>query len=162
MLHRNFLDFIALLEARHVKYLVIGGYAVSVHGFPRHTGDLDIYVAVSPENAVRLPEVFRDFGFGDLDISAEDFLREDFVVEIGREPMKIQVLTGIDGVRFDEAYEDRIVVKEDGLPVPFIGLKSLLKNKEASPRPKDRIDLEALREANAIKHRAPRRKPRRP
>jgi predicted nucleotidyltransferase len=145
MLNRNFREFIRLLEDAGVRFLVVGGYAVCVHGFPRYTGDLDIYVAISRENAEKLLKVFADFGFTDLDVTREDFLAEDFVIEIGREPLKIQVLTGIDGVTFDECYRGRTMVKEDGLDIPFIGREELLKNKAASPRAKDKIDLEELR-----------------
>lgn len=146
MLNRHFREFIALLAKHGVRHLVVGGYAVAFHGFPRYTGDLDILIAVSEENSEKILEVFRDFGFGDLGLSKEDFLAEEIVVEIGREPLKIQVLTGIDGVTFEECYETRETLKaEDGLEVDFIGLDALLRNKAASPRAKDRIDLDELR-----------------
>lgn len=145
MLNRNFLEFIRLLEENGVKYLVVGGYAVGVHGFPRYTGDLDVYVAISGENAERMLKVFSAFGFTDLDVKKEDFLMEDFVIEIGREPLKIQVITGIDGVTFEECYRGKVLVKEGDLEIPFIGREQLLKNKAASPRAKDKIDLEELR-----------------
>ena len=88
-LNQDFLDFIALLEARQVDYLVVGGYAVGVHGFPRYTGDLDFFVAVNDQNAAKLLEVFDRFGFGDIGLQQSDFLEWGFVVEIGREPRKI-------------------------------------------------------------------------
>ena len=144
MLEKNFREFITLLEKEHVKYLVIGGHAVAVHGFPRYTVDLDIFIAINQKNAVKMLTVFKDFGFGSLALTEDDFLKEDYVVEVGREPLKIQVLTGIDGVAFDECYKERITINDRGLEVPFIGLGQLLKNKAASARPKDRIDLEEL------------------
>ena len=145
ILNRHFQEFLELLERRGVKYLVVGGYAVGLHGFPRYTGDLDIFIAVNEENARKLLEVFEAFGFSDLGLSEKDFLEEEIVVEIGREPLKIQVLTGIDGVTFDDCYEGRTYFQLEGRKVPFIGFNDLLKNKGASPRAKDKIDLEELK-----------------
>ena len=88
---------------------------------------------------------FEDFGFGDLGLNEKDFIEEEIVVEIGREPLKIQILTGIDGVTFEECWEDRKEVNLSGMAIPFIGIKSLLKNKAASSRAKDKIDFEELK-----------------
>ena len=117
---------------------------MGVHGFPRYIGDLGVFVAISRENAGRLVDVFADFGFESLGLASTDFLEPDTVVEVGREPMKIQVLTGIDGVTFDRCRSDRILVNISGLEVPFIGFDSLVANKAASPRNKDKIDIEEL------------------
>jgi len=144
MLNKHFQDFLGLLEKHHVEYVIVGGYAVGVHGFPRYTGDIDVFVAISRENAGRLVDVFNEFGFASLSLKDSDFLEPDTVVEVGREPMKIQVLTGIDGVTFDRCRSDRMMVNISGLQVPFIGFESLLTNKASSPRSKDRIDLEEL------------------
>ena len=144
MLNKHFQDFLGLLEKHNVEYVIVGGYAVGVHGFPRYTGAIDVFVAISGENAGRLVEVFSEFGFASLSLKASDFLDPDTVVEAGREPMKIQVLKGIDGVTFDQCRSDRMIVNISGLEVPFIGFESLLANKTASPRSKDRIDLEEL------------------
>ena len=144
MLNKHFQDFLELLEKHHVEYVIVGGYDVGVHGFPRYTGNIDIFVGLSSENAARLVDVFNEFGFASLSLKAIDFLEPDTVVEVGREPMKIQVLTGIDGVTFDRCRSDRMMVNISGLQVPFIGFESLLANKAASPRSKDRIDLEEL------------------
>jgi predicted nucleotidyltransferase len=141
MLNRHFLEFIASLEKHGARFLVVGGYAVGIHGFPRYTGDLDVFIAISRDNARRILQAFADFGFNDLGLDENDFMEEEVVVEIGREPLKIQVLTGIDGVSFDECYAERISVVVDGHQIPFIGFESLLKNKAASPRAKDQIDL---------------------
>ncbi len=145
MFNRHFLEFLGLLEKHRVEYLVVDGYAVGFHGFPRYTGDLDLFVAVGRENAERLLAVFTGFGFASIGLTAADFLDPDVVVEIGREPMKIQVLTGIDGVSFEHCRGDRVVVDIGGLHVPFIGFDSLLANKAASPRARDKIDLGELR-----------------
>ena len=144
-LNRNFHEFLRLLIEKDVKFLVVGGYAVGIHGFPRYTGDLDVFIALSESNSEKVEEVFIEFGFGRLEISASDFLEDDIVVEIGREPNKIQVLTGIDGVDFDAAFRNRIEVELGDIGVPFIGFDDLIKNKEASGRSKDLIDLLELR-----------------
>ena len=143
-LNQDFLDFIGLLEEEKVEYLVIGGYAVGVHGFPRYTGDINFFVAIGEENAGRLLRVFEKFGFGDIGITRADFLKQDHVVEIGREPRKIQVLTGVDGVKFDECATRKVEIVFGGVRVKFIGKEDLIRNKAASGRPKDRIDVEEL------------------
>jgi hypothetical protein len=145
MLNKHFREFIELLEKHGVRYLVVGGYAVGFHGFPRYTGDLDVFIGISEENSKKILEVFSEFGFPDLGIKKEDFLEEEIVVEIGREPLKIQVLTGIDGVTFDDCFEEKVFFEDDGLKVPFIGFQKLLQNKQASPRAKDKIDFEELK-----------------
>lgn len=143
-LNQDFREFIGLLESEGVRYVVVGGYAVGVHGFPRYTGDIDFFVAIEPTNAGRLMQVFQRFGFGDIGLTEEDFLREQFVVEIGREPRKIQVLTGIDGVSFEECESRKIEVRDGDQTIWFIGKADLLRNKAASGRPKDLLDLQEL------------------
>jgi predicted nucleotidyltransferase len=143
-LNQDFLEFIELLEAEKVDYLIVGGYAVGLHGFPRYTGDIDFFVEISTENAGRILRVFEKFGFGEIGLTLGDFLEKDFVVEIGREPRKIQVLTGIDGVSFNECFERKIEVEIGQINMKFIGKDDLIRNKAASGRPKDRIDLEEL------------------
>ena len=144
-LNQDFLEFIELLEEEKVEYLVIGGYAVGLHGFPRYTGDIDFFVAISEDNAERILRVFEKFGFGEIGITQADFLKVDHVVEIGREPRKIQVLTGIDGVHFKECAERKVDMVIGGVSVKFIGKDDLIRNKAASGRPKDRIDVEELK-----------------
>ena len=146
MLNKHFQEFIELLEKHEVRYLIVGGYAVGFHGFPRYTGDLDVFIAISKANAEKLIQVFDEFGFSELGLSIQDFLEEEMVVEIGREPIKIQVLTGIDGVSFEESYAAKeYLLCSNELHVAFIGYEALLKNKKASPRAKDKIDFEELK-----------------
>jgi len=145
ILNKHFRDFIALLAKHGVEYLVVGGYAVGFHGFPRYTGDIDIFVAISERNAEGLIAVFSEFGFSDIGLKKSDFLDQGMIVEIGREPMKIQVLTGIDGVTFDACYRRRIIFDDGQAAIPFISLGDLIANKNAAPRPKDKIDLDELR-----------------
>ena len=144
-LNQDFREFIGLLEKHAVEYLIVGGYAVAFHGFPRYTGDIDFFVAVSESNATRRLAVFEEFGFGSIGIEKADFQQPDFVVEIGREPRKIQVLTGIDGVTFEECRQHGITETYGGMSLNFIGMDELLRNKQAAARAKDLIDVHALR-----------------
>ena len=143
-LHNDFADFLRLLNERNVRYLVVGGYAVAYHGYPRYTGDLDVFVEASPENAARLVEVYGEFGFNRSDLKPEIFMIPDNVVRIGHEPVRLEVLTSITGVAFADAYVRRIQVEMNGLVVPFIALVDLIKNKTSTGRGKDRVDAEAL------------------
>jgi predicted nucleotidyltransferase len=152
MLNRHFREFLKLLIDNGIRFLVVGGYAVGIHGFPRYTGDMDVFVASDADNAAGLKRVFELFGFGDLGLREVDFRQADSVIEIGREPVKIQVLTGIDGVNFADAYTNRIDVDLDGLRVPFLSLDDLLKNKRASARNKDLIDVDELERIRQKKH----------
>ena len=145
VLNKHFREFIELLEKNGVKFLVVGGYAVGFHGFPRYTGDLDVFVAISESNAQKLVHVLTEFGFSDIGLKAQDFLDPEIIVEIGREPMKIQVLTGIDGVAFESCYVRKVEFTDEGLSIPFISLDDLIANKAATPRAKDKIDLEELK-----------------
>jgi hypothetical protein len=143
-LNQDFLEFIGYLEESKVEYLIVGVYAVALHGFPRYTGDIDFFIAIDEQNAKLIVGVFEKFGFGEIGLEEEDFQRPDFVVEIGREPRKIQVLTGIDGVVFSECYERRLQIEIAGKMIPFIAKEDLIRNKIASDRPKDRIDVMEL------------------
>ncbi|MFW5883535.1 MAG: hypothetical protein ACOCVG_04130 [Verrucomicrobiota bacterium] len=144
MMPNLFSEFIELLEKHEVRYLIVGGYAVAAHGYPRFTGDIDLFVAISPAQAKGIVKAFQEFGFTDLDISEEDFLSEDMIVEIGREPNKIQVMTGISGVTFEECYTSRVEFESGGKPRPFIAFEQLIKNKRATKRGKDLVDVEEL------------------
>jgi hypothetical protein len=141
---RDFLEFLRLLGRHRVRYLVVGGYSVAYHGYPRYTGDIDIYVAISPRNATALVKVFRDFGFGDDGPNAAAFQHRGHVVRIGREPMRLEVLNAIDGVTFDECYARRTRARLGRQSVNFIGLDDLLQNKRRAARPKDLADVEIL------------------
>jgi hypothetical protein len=123
---------------------VVGGYAVAYHGYPRYTGDLDVFVEASPQNAAKLVKVYGEFGFDRSALKPEMFMVPDNVVRIGHEPVRLEVLTSISGVAFADAYPRRIDVTVNGLVVPFISLVDLIKNKTSTGRGKDRVDAEAL------------------
>jgi predicted nucleotidyltransferase len=143
-LHNDFADFLKLLNERKVRYLIVGGYAVAYHGYPRYTGGLDVFVEASPENAAKLVEVYGEFGFNRPDLKPEMFMIPDNVIRIGHEPVRLEVLTSISGVAFGDAYVRRIDVAVNDLVVPFISLVDLIKNKISTGRGKDRVDAEAL------------------
>jgi hypothetical protein len=137
-------ELLALLEKHGVRYLIVGGFAVAVHGTPRYTKDLDVWVECSTDNAERIMRALDDFGFGSLDVSAVDFATPDLVIQLGYEPNRIDLLTGLTGVQFDEAYPNRIAATIDGLHVPIIDRASLIANKRAFGRPQDLVDAEDL------------------
>ena len=143
-LPRDFREFLRLLKAHGVEYLLIGGHAVGYHGYPRATQDLDIWIAISPTNAERMVAAVREFGFDVPELSAALFLQERSVVRMGVAPMRIEVVTTISGVRFAECYAERITDLLDGVEVSLLSLKHLKVNKKASGRYKDLDDLENL------------------
>jgi hypothetical protein len=140
----DFKEFLRLLGARGVEYLLVGGYAVGYHGYPRYTADIDVWVPIDLENARRLTAVLRDFGFDMPEVSPELFLRERAIIRMGVPPMRIEIINHIDGVEFAACYAGRVIVEVDGIPVNIIGLDDLKTNKRASGRLKDLADLESL------------------
>jgi hypothetical protein len=123
---------------------VVGGYAVTIHGYPRYTNDIDIWLQIDKTNAENLIETLIDFGFGSLNINADDFLKPDKVIQLGYPPNRIDLLTSISGVEFEDCYPKRKYVEIDGLKINFIDIDSLKINKKASGRHKDLNDLENL------------------
>lgn len=140
----DFKEFLKLLNTHHVEYLLIGGYAVSYHGYPRATNDLDVWIAVHPDNAERLVQALQSFGFTTPELSAELFLQDNKIIRMGHPPIRIEILTAISGVGFAECYARRLKAIVDGVPVNLIHLEDLKQNKRASGRFKDLNDLENL------------------
>jgi len=143
-LNRDYNDILSALCAEGAEFLVVGAYAVGVHGIPRATGDIDIWVRPTSENARRVMRALKRFGAALLDLTEEDLATSDTVFQMGMAPSRIDVLTGISGVTFDQAWPSRMTVAIEGLMVPVIGRDDLLRNKAASGRPKDLADLAAL------------------
>lgn len=137
----DFATFLKLLNDHDVAYLVVGGYAYAIHVEPRFTKDLDIFLKRDQENAQKILKVLEDFGFGSLDLSKEDFLEPDQVVQLGNPPLRIDLLTSISGVEFKEAWKNRFSGKYGEVDVFFIGKEELRKNKKATGRESDREDL---------------------
>jgi predicted nucleotidyltransferase len=144
VLPADFREFLKLLNETDVEYLLIGGYAVGYHGYPRATADMDVWVAISADNAAKLVDVFRRFGMQDAKLRPELFLQRGKIIRVGVPPMQIEVLTAIDGVAFPDCFAVREVVILDGQKVNMISLPDLRKNKLASGRHKDMDDLEHL------------------
>lgn len=140
----DFKEFLRLLDASGVEYLVIGGYAVGFYGHPRATGDMDIWVASSEENAARVVQALRSFGFDSPDLSTALFTEVGQIVRMGLPPMRLELLTEIDGVEFEGCYARRHRETIDGVVVSLISLADLRTNKAASGRHKDLADLEEL------------------
>jgi predicted nucleotidyltransferase len=140
----DFKEFLRLLNTHNVEYLLIGGYAVGYHGYPRATNDMDIWIAIHPDNAERMVRVLRVFGFETPDLSPELFLQDHSIVRMGLPPMRIEVLTTISGVEFAACYAARVTTMIDGVEVKLISLPDLKVNKQASGRYKDLDDLEHL------------------
>jgi hypothetical protein len=145
-LPKDLREFIASLNSNRIDYVVVGGYALALHGHPRFTGDIDVLIRASAENAARMERILVEFGFGSLGLTAADFLSEHQIVQLGHPPNRIDILTSISGVSFDEVWNGKLTTDLDGLPVHYIGRDSLIKNKRAVGRLQDRADIEALGE----------------
>jgi predicted nucleotidyltransferase len=140
----DFREFIRLLNDNRVEYLLVGGYAVALHGYPRFTGDMDIWVRPTIENGQKVLKTLNDFGVGSLGFTLEDFTTEGKVNQFGVQPVRIDVITAIDGVTFDSAYARRKEIEIQGLNICLIGFDDLLMNKKQSGRAKDIDDVNNL------------------
>ena len=141
---RDVRELLTLFERHGVRHLVVGGFAVAAHGFPRYTKDLDIWLECSHDNAARIIAALDDFGFGSLNLTVDDFATPDLVIQLGYEPNRIGLLTGLTGVVFEDAYPKRITATIDGIALPIIDRMSLAANKRAFGRPLDLADAEEL------------------
>ena len=137
-------EFIGLLNSRGVEYVIVGAHSLASHGRPRYTGDLGILVRPSPENAEKMVALLRDFGFGTTDFAESDFTAPDQMIQLGRAPNRIDLLTGISGVAIDDAFRTKISTEMEGVPVFVPSKELLIRNKRAVVRPQDIADLEAL------------------
>lgn len=140
----DFKEFIKLLNENDAEYLLIGGYAVGFYGYPRPTGDMDIWISNTLENSKKVARVLAEFGFAAPELSAELFAKKKSIVQMGIEPFKLEVVTFIDGVEFNECFSDRIIAEIEEIKINLISLKHLKINKKASGRFKDLNDLENL------------------
>lgn len=141
MLNPDFRDMLSCLKDEGVEFIIVGAYALAAHGLPRATGGIDIWVRNSPVNAQRTLRALAKFGAPVSDLSEGDFVTPDAVLQLGVEPSRIDLLTGIDGVLFDEAWENKAQVRVDGLEIYILSKADLLKNKLAANRDKDRSDI---------------------
>lgn len=143
-LENDILDFLKICNQFKVKYLVVGGFAVSIHGYPRSTKDLDVCIELSEDNALKMLDVIDEFGFSSLNLKKDDFLKKDFITQIGYPPLRIDILNDLDGVSFEEAWNFKKEVLIEKVPVFFIGYDQLLTVKKKSGRPQDLADIHHL------------------
>ena len=146
MLNKDFREFVEFLIAEKAEFLIVGGYALAAYGHPRYTGALDIWIRPTSDDVDRVLAAHKRFGFGETGIEASDLTTPGSVVQLGYPPLRIDLLTTIDGVDFDDCYPKREIFGVDGLSLPFIGLDDFKANKRAAGRAKDRADLESLGE----------------
>lgn len=145
LLNKDLKEFVESLNSNKVEYLVVGAFAVAWYGYPRFTADLDILIRPDDGNALRMLEALRQFGFGSLGIAVTDLTASGQIIQLGVKPNRIDILTSVSGVSFEEAWTDRIEGSLDGIPVTFIGRTALIRNKESTGRAKDLGDAEELR-----------------
>jgi hypothetical protein len=144
VLSNDLQEFIRLLNAEAVEFLIVGAWALAFHGRPRYTGDVDVLLRRGSTNAARMMRVIEAFGFGKTGVVEEDFLRENYVIQLGVEPNRIDLLTGISGVEFEEAWQTRVAGELGGQTVWFLDRDLLIRNKLASGRDKDIADARLL------------------
>ena len=143
-LNQDFQEFVELFISHNVRFMIIGGYALAAHGHPRYTKDLDVWVLADPQNADRVVSALDEFGFGEIGLTAADFQRPDSVVQLGREPQRIDILTFATGLDFDEAFANHVLISVGDAQVPFLSIDDLRTNKIATGRLQDLADVESL------------------
>lgn len=141
---KDFREFIELLNEHKVKYLIIGGYAVNFHGYPRYTKDIDFWLWMTEPNIKKLIKAIKEFGFGGLNLEIEDFMAPENIIQLGNEPYRIDLLVDVDGIDFGECYERRIETELDGTDVKFLSLQDLIATKKKAGRLQDLADAEQL------------------
>ena len=140
----DFSDLLRLFNANHVRYLIIGGYAVVQYAEPRFTKDLDVWISTDRVNASSVYRALKEFGAPLADLTEDDFAEEGYFYQMGVPPVRVDILMGIPGIAFEEAWANRVKVEFDGLPVIFISKADLITSKRASGRPQDLLDADTL------------------
>ena len=144
ILNPDYKEFFQLLNANKVRYLIVGGYAVAYHGYPRYTKDIDVWIHIHPDNASRIVTALKEFGFESLGLQEDDFLEPETIIQLGYAPNRIDLIMGVPGVDFEESHKNRVDEEVDGVRLSFIDLENLKKSKKASGRLQDLADLENL------------------
>jgi predicted nucleotidyltransferase len=148
MLNNHYKDILSILSERKVKFLLVGAYALAVHGYPRSTMDIDIFVMPNAENALLVLKALDDFGAPIGDLSADDLQKEGLIFQIGVAPCRIDILTSIDGLKFEDAFARSELLEIEGIPVHVLSIPDLIINKRATGRTKDLADAEMLEESS--------------
>lgn len=143
---KDFKELLELFNAQHVEFLIVGGYALALHGFPRYTGDIDILVQPDRENASRILSALDAFGFGSIGLGEEDLTTPGKVIQLGYPPVRIDIMTSLSGVSWEDAYKGRVKGNYGDIQIFYIGRDQLIVNKKTTARKKDLADLEALGE----------------
>jgi len=146
----DFRELLNLFEKHEARYLVVGGYAVMKYSEPRFTKDLDILIATDPGNARAVYAALKEFGAPLANLAADDFTQQDYFYQMGRPPLRVDIMMSIPGIRFEDAWKNREVVALDKVKIPFISRSDLIRSKEASGRPQDKIDVDRLKEAEQL------------
>lgn len=143
-LEKDYEDLLKLLNKNNVEYCITGAFAMAEYATPRYTKDIDILINPTKENARNIINALKEFGFSDLNINEDDFSKKGQIIQLGFEPIRIDILTSIDGCDFNEIWQNKIIGKYGNIEVFFIGLEQLIKNKKATNRKQDQADLEIL------------------
>ena len=140
--HQDYADMLSLLNRHRCSYVVVGAYAMSAYGYIRMTGDIDILVKPSPENAARVYSALKDFGAPLSGISIDDFTKPELIFQIGVSPVRIDIITAIDGVDTDRAITTAEIIQKEGIDIPFLSIENIISNKKSTGRKKDEVDAE--------------------
>ncbi|MFH1561979.1 MAG: hypothetical protein ABIF11_00975 [Nitrospirota bacterium] len=144
MLNEDYKEMLQILLDNEVKFLVVGAYAMGAHGYPRATGDFDIWVEASSKNSQKIYKCLSEFGVPLFDITKETFAEKGIIFQVGVAPRRIDIITHIDGINFNDAYQTKEIIKIENLKIPFISKENLIKNKQSTGREKDKIDVRYL------------------
>jgi len=150
MLNEDYKEMLQILLKNEAKFLVVGAYAMGACGYPRATGDIDIWVESSPDNSGRVYKSLSEFGAPLAELNKGSFCEKGIIFQIGIAPRRIDVITQIDGVEFSRAYENRQEVEIEGLKIPFLSKADIITNKEATGRDKDKADVKYLRKTHNV------------
>lgn len=146
----DFRELLKIFEKHKIRYLIVGGYAVMKYSEPRFTKDLDVFIATDQVNAEGVYSALKEFGAPLENLTSDDFAHKGYFYQMGRPPLRVDIMMSIPGIEFDEAWKNREVVQLDDLKILFISRTDLIRSKEASGRPQDKIDFEKLKEAEQL------------
>jgi hypothetical protein len=148
MLNKDYKEMLQFLKANDVRFLIVGAYALGAYGYPRATGDMDIWVLAEQDNSEKLYQTLKEFGAPMVQLTEQTFVQKGVIFQIGVAPRRIDIITHIDGVEFTPAWQNRQLIDIDGMSIPFISKEDLIRNKLSTGREKDRLDAQQLQAKN--------------